>query len=394
MMPTAADPYALHWSMYPRHYIAPRVSKPLVIDGNIEKPEWQAVPFSEPFDEIRGKEDAPDGTHPPESCQTRMKMMWDDDFLYICALIESDFTVTANFTKRNEPIFQKDSDFEVFLDPPGSCHMYKEFEMNAINTVWNLMLDKPYDDDGHEHSARIAGPGKEDYYEVYAQKTAAKVVKGTIGDPKGATWAVELAFAHSDTISKNPLATRLPRQGDRWRINFSRVEHEGDTNWTWQAQRVWDPEKKRVTGKVAMHLPDSWGYVEFGSPFDEGSKSTFQGEVSVKDALATKRCDPAWPARLTVMNIYYAQRRYAQLNSGHYAPDVASLIELDLVDPDILHPFMDSQDSNAIIINTSDGGKTYKASVVDLVNRLRATVTDERLLTVERIGNEISSSVS
>jgi hypothetical protein len=143
--PSTADPFALHWSLYPRHYVAPRVQgKPPIIDGNIEKSEWQAVPFSSAFDEIRGKEDAPPGTRPSQSCMTRFKMMWDDDFLYICGLIESDFRVIANFTHRNEPIFQKDSDFEVFLDPLGSCHNYKELELNAINTVWNLMLDKPY----------------------------------------------------------------------------------------------------------------------------------------------------------------------------------------------------------------------------------------------------------
>ena len=69
----------------------------------------------------------------------------------------------AHFTQRNEPIFQKDYDFEVFVNSSGSNHDYKELELNAINTVWTnliIMLDKPYyDDNGHEHSAsRIAKP--------------------------------------------------------------------------------------------------------------------------------------------------------------------------------------------------------------------------------------------
>ena len=38
---------------------------------------------------------------------------------------------------------RKDSDFEIFLDPPGSASWYKELELNANNAVWNLALDKP-----------------------------------------------------------------------------------------------------------------------------------------------------------------------------------------------------------------------------------------------------------
>ena len=39
-----------------------------------------------------------------------MKMLWDDEYLYIAALmdLEAGQERIANFTKRNEPIFQKD----------------------------------------------------------------------------------------------------------------------------------------------------------------------------------------------------------------------------------------------------------------------------------------------
>lgn len=241
------------------------------------------------------------------------------------------------------------------------------------------MIDKPYDDDGHEHSARIAQPGEKDYYEVYAQRTAARVVKGKIGDPNGATWAVELAFAHSDTIAKNPLA-RKPQLGDKWRINFSRVEHKGDINWTWQAQRIWDPVEKRVVGKVAMHLPDAWGYVQFGAP-----ESKLSGEMSILDAKNSKGRDTTWPARLTVMNIYYAQRRYAELNVGCYAPNVTALV--GFCDAAILRPFLDS----SILITLSDDHKHYTASVIDTSHNVKAKVTEERLLIVDRIGDEVVS---
>ena len=57
-------------------------------------------------------------------------------------------------TERNSVVFH-DNDFEVFVDPDGSCHHYKEFEMNALNTTWNLLLDKPYRNKGHENSTRV-----------------------------------------------------------------------------------------------------------------------------------------------------------------------------------------------------------------------------------------------
>ena len=404
MMPTvpsaAVDPFALHWSLYPRQYIAPKALRPLVIDGNIYKPEWEAIPFSDPFDEIRGSHDAPPGTRPSVACRTRMKIMYDDDYLYICALIESDFTVTANFTHRNDPIYQKDSDFEVFLNPSGSCHNYKELEVNAINTVWNLMLDKPYDDGGIEHSGRIHPPGDKEYYEVFKQQTATKVIKGKIGDPNGgATWAVELALAHSDVLAQDPYGTR-PLPGQRWRVNFSRVEHQGDINWTWQPQRIWDPELQKVVGKVAMHLPDAWGYVEFAPGDVDYHKKQQQplGDVSGNALLENpERRDPTWPARLAVMNVYYAQRRYRELNDQNkYAANLNDL--KNLVDMDIVKPFIgcnsDSNDSDSsssssssssISIDLFENSTAYKATVLAPGN-IKATVNEQRLLLVEQIG--------
>jgi len=41
-----------------------------------------------------------------------------------------------------------DNDFEVFIDPDGDNHEYYEFEMDALNTVWDLLLKKPYRDGG------------------------------------------------------------------------------------------------------------------------------------------------------------------------------------------------------------------------------------------------------
>ncbi len=125
---------------------------------------------------------APPNERPPPSCSTRVKLLWDDDCLYIGALITSNMTVEAHFTKENSPIFQKDSDLECFLDPVGSNWNYKEWEGNALNTVWNLMLNRPDSDGGSEHSGRVAKPGEENYYAVKHQKTATRIIEGKVNN--------------------------------------------------------------------------------------------------------------------------------------------------------------------------------------------------------------------
>lgn len=230
------DPFKPHWDLYPKTYVASKISAPLIddLDGDLTKPVWNAVPWSEYFDDIRGIEDAPPGDRPNSKCKTRFKAVWDEQHLYIGALIETDFETVALFKERNSPIYQKDSDFEVFIDPIGSCHNYKELELNAINTVWNLLLDKPYNDGGHEHSGRVAKPGEELYYEVYGQKTAVKLLQGELNKPgSGTVWSLEIAISYKDVMAHiaetpSPIST-----GDMWRINFSRVERKGATNWTW-----------------------------------------------------------------------------------------------------------------------------------------------------------------
>lgn len=291
------------FAQYPRQYIARRGTV-ANIDGDIFKPIWSRAPWSEPFVEIRGLQDAPAGTGPTQAQSTRMKMLWDDEYLYVAAIMdvaEGDELV-AKFTKRNSPIFHTDSDFEVFIDPAGCCHGYKEFEMNAANVVWNLMLNKPYGDGGTEYSGRVAKEGESLFWEVYAQKSAARITKGKLSHlSEPAQWCCEIAFAHSDTLPKSPAQGPKPKAGSFWRINFSRVENKGAVNWVWTPQIVWTPSEGRYAGKVNMHLPDAWGYVVFA---DEDAR--------LPDGTSAEGFrDPAWPAKHAASCLYYACRAFA-----------------------------------------------------------------------------------
>uniref|UniRef100_A0A7S2MPL8 Carbohydrate-binding domain-containing protein n=1 Tax=Zooxanthella nutricula TaxID=1333877 RepID=A0A7S2MPL8_9DINO len=297
-----------------------------------------------------------------------MKMMWDDEYLYVAAVM--DFPVgdelVAKFTERNSPIFHTDSDFEVFIDPAGCCHGYKELELNAINTVWNLMLDKPYSDGGGERSGRVAKPGDKDYWEVKAQKTAARITRGALHRPdQPAQWCCELAFAHSDTLGVAPVAGASPAVGKHWRIDFSRVEKKGDVNWVWSPQVVWNPAEQRYKGEVNMHLPDAWGYVLFAD-----AEGRLEGGAP-GDAWR----DPEWPARRAAAAAYYAVREF---QGAHKRPPATAA---ELLAAGLLPGAAQGVEGVEYVLSLEGpGGWTAAAEAAGFV----ATVAGDRLLRVRR----------
>jgi len=354
-------------------YIAPRLppgAPPLVIDGDLSKAAWAAAPWSSPFQEIRGA-DAPDGSQPPAACVTRMKMLWDSEYLYVGAELASDFEVRATFTERNSPIFQQDSDFEVFVDAEGSCHAYKELEVNALNTVWNLLLTRPYADGGGEHSGRVAQPGSSEHYEARRQTTATRVLRGRLNAPEGAAWAVEIALCHSDTLARQPGAVK-PAVGGAWRINFSRVERKGEVNWVWRPQVVWEPRRRRYEGKVNMHLPDAWGLVKFAP-----HAAADAGEITLPADSG------AVAAHAAAMSVYYAQHAHRE-QLGAFAPSVAALRARALLDE-----HEGSAGRCEVEVSTEAGaapaeaGEAFTACATDAQSGVSVSVTHDRRVRVK-----------
>lgn len=388
-MKSIAQDFIPHNLLHPKLYIAPYTPIPLTIDGTLEK--WSSIPFSSYFGDIIGNT-SNDGnivSNPPSpECSTRIKMMWDEQYLYILGYMQSNKQVIATYHERNSPIFHQDSDFEVFVDPCHTCHGYKELEMNALSTVWNLMLDKPYSDGGCEHSGRIAQPGDSLYYDVGGQRTCVQMLEGRINDPTSSknTWIVEIALRHEDTLVGQTFC-RKPTLGDVWRINFSRVEDKGNINWTWQPQRVWNPEQHVHEGQINMHLPDAWGYVRFGPPLgnelyhdNNDNVATYIGEISQEDILKGKG-DYQWPGKLAIMNVYYAQQYHKKMR-GHFA---SSLTDLHgWIDPLLLKPFQNS------VVSWYVDESSFQLSILDSQGYL-FKVTHDRLLTVTSPSNVVAS---
>jgi hypothetical protein len=174
----------------PTHYVIYRPSGQIKIDGRLDEPSWQEAAWTRAFGDIEGPE------KPEPRYRTVVQMLWDDEFLYIGAYLEEPH-LWATLTERDAVIFY-DNDFEVFIDPDGDTHEYYELEMNALNTVWDLLLVRPYRDGGPAvHS-----------WDIQGLRTAVEL-KGTLNDPadEDKAWTVEAALPHAvlkECIGKPP----------------------------------------------------------------------------------------------------------------------------------------------------------------------------------------------
>ena len=245
----------------PRTYITYKSINELAIDGLANEASWQKAPWSDTFIDIEGQKEP--------TYKTRMKMLWDDTCLYFFAKLEEPH-VWGTLKQRDTVVFYN-NDFEIFIDPDGDTHNYMEFEMNALNTVWDLFLTKPY----RNHGKVL------DSWDIQGIKTAVHV-DGTLNDPsdKDKSWSVEIAIPW-EVLKEANAHNNIPVK-EFWRIGFSRVNWQYDlkdgrysrkkkkngdfhheNNWVWSPQWV-----------VNMHEPEKWGYVYF-SDKEVGESDSF-----------------------------------------------------------------------------------------------------------------------
>lgn len=299
-LPLPAIPFA------PRHYVCQRALKAPSIDGRLDDEVWQKAAWTEDFVDIEGP------LKPAPRFRTRAKMAWDDQYLYIAAELEEP-DVWAYQTTRDSVVFL-DNDFEIFIDPDGSTSPYYEYEMNALGTVWDLLLLHPYRD-----ASRVAVNG----WDYHGLKRAV-AVQGTLNHPGDTDrgWTVEVALPWG-ALTEVAARSGAPHPGDRWRLNFSRVEWrtravdgryeklkgpngqpQPEDNWVWSPQ-----------GLIAMHYPEMWGFVQF---------SAEPAGTVEKAASLRPEDEAAWALR----RVYYAQRNHRP-TSRQYG---ATLKELGLED--------------------------------------------------------------
>jgi hypothetical protein len=319
-LPLAASSGVPHYSFprpaydgLPKSYVCYRAGGELTVDGRLDEPAWTAARWTNEFVDIEGD------LKPAPRFSTRAKMLWDDQCFYVAAHMEEP-DVWAKLTERDAVIFY-DNDFEVFIDPDSDTHEYYELEVNAFGTEWDLLLTKPYRDGGTAI----------DSWDIQGLKTGV-AIHGTLNEPGDTDegWTVELAIPWK-VLEECAHKPAPPEDGDRWRVNFSRVEwqtevvdgeyakvmnpHTGkpeyEDNWVWSPQ-----------GLINMHYPEMWGFVQFS-------------EAEAGDAEVAFVRDPDHDTRRALMEIYYAEREHHG-NNQEYSDDMARL-ELGVPDYPVLN---------------------------------------------------------
>lgn len=328
----------------PRQSVCYRAGARLSMDGRLDEAAWRTVPWSDRFVDI--------ATDTPPKFATRVKLLWDDQFFYVGADLEEP-DVWATLAERDSVIFQ-DNDFELFIDPDGDTHNYYELEVNALATVWDLMLVQPYRDGGPAiHAWDIAG------------LQAAVDIRGSLNRPgdRDEGWSIEIAMPW--TILREAAPGRAaPKPGDQWRVNFSRVQWQTDVRDGRYAKRldsrtgkplaednwVWSPQ-----GAVNMHMPERWGFVQFSDAAAGARETPFVENRNERVKWALRR-------------LYYRQRRHRAAH-GRYAADLAAL-DASAVNVDGLEfrPSMQATDSlyeiratgvNGAVVRIRQDGKVW-----------------------------------
>jgi len=286
----------------PRNYVCYKTADSIVPDGIMNEASWKQVPWTDDFLDIEG----PHMDKPLH--RTRAKMLWDDEYLYIAAELEEPH-LWATFTERESIIFHENN-FEVFIDPSGDTHHYYELEINALGTIWDLLLTKPYRNGGLPISA----------WDIRGFKYGIQL-KGTLNDPSDVDegWTIEMALPWRILAEAAP-GKRKPESGDQWRINFSRVQWRLDTkdetyqktinpetgrpfpefNWVWSPQWA-----------INMHMPEYWGYIQF--------EDTPAGEATVPFSIQEYTEE-----KYLIRELYYMQHRYKSEN-GTFAENLNDL---------------------------------------------------------------------
>jgi hypothetical protein len=291
-------PDPVEFPVSPKGYIANFATKAPLIDGQLNDPSWEQAPWSDYFEDIEGAK------KPVPPLKTRMKMVWNDSCLFVAAELEEPH-VWASLLQRDAIIYH-DNDFEVFIDPDNDTHQYFEIEVNAFNTIFDLLLTKPYRNGG---AALIP-------YDVTSLQSAVHV-QGSLNKPGDTDrgWTVEMAIPFRSINFGN--YWKAPVEGTVWRINFSRVQWDSEVindkyskkknnqgrylpehNWVWSPQ-----------GVINMHFPERWGYLQFTR-----NTKTVQ---AFKLPYQEKQKQQLWL-------IYYRQKEYYSKN-GRYARSLNEL---------------------------------------------------------------------
>ncbi len=243
------------------HYNSKRITKPISIDGNLEKFPWKNTEKSQSFvDLVTGE---------PAALNTQIASLWDDKNLYIAFWIEEP-NIQAKLTERDSLIYYE-NDVEVFI---AGEDCYYEFQTNALGTIYEVfyiwqdayrkgsrfdckefdLISRKVDVlGGFQDIVRYGKHPRGKRWAImdwdFPGLKSAVDIQGTINDASDIDigWIVELAFPWLGMKSLFGKEIK-PKIGDIFRINFSRfnapssdiLDPNVHSGWSLTPHKVYD----------------------------------------------------------------------------------------------------------------------------------------------------------
>jgi hypothetical protein len=181
----------------PRYEVR-RAAGPIEIDGKVGAEEWsrasEAVAFIFPW-----------GSQTGAKQETRTRLLWDDEYLYVAYECE-DTDIVAQCTERDDWVYRDDT-VEIFLNVrPAQTVAYYCVEINARGTIMDYFC-----------------AGAEFYIRRFQMEglRAAVQIDGTLNqrDDTDRSWSLELAIPWANF---SDMARRAPRPGTAYTANLNR----------------------------------------------------------------------------------------------------------------------------------------------------------------------------
>ena len=189
------------------------------LTADAESEFWRSIPVVSFCDTMSGAK--------PQQ-RTSVRAVWDEEELRL--LFHADDThAWATLTERDASLYEEEV-VEVFLDPVGDLECYFEIEVNPLNAVLDLVLRR-----------NRSGYAKDFAWRCEGLRTA--VVRS------GTAWGAELSIPFRSLIAAPP------QVGDRWRVNFCRIDRPPGVP---RELTAWSS-----TGRANFHTPERFGILEF-----------------------------------------------------------------------------------------------------------------------------------
>jgi hypothetical protein len=196
--------------------------------------------------------------YPQPIYDTKFKLRWDDNNLYIAAVLQ-DNHLWATKTSNDSELWSENS-FSLLIAADDSLFNYKQIDVNVLGTVTDLLMKKSY----YDAPGQLVHNLKWD-----SNATVGVYTPGTINTPgdRDQYWSVEISVPFETLAIMTNRVEQAPNNNEVWFLQFARTQHvlrltkDGQYEiapnisgkwWAWQP-----------SGAINLHLQDRWGLVQF-----------------------------------------------------------------------------------------------------------------------------------